>query len=192
MDEGLAALVAGIAGTVGALGGATIGGLAAVRGSRIGAEKGAEALRLQVQDQLLGEQRHWVREQRRQSCASILGAYDGFALKLATLKTLVEINRAEVDLDHFSGLNDDLGTLNAQVQQLKLWGPTNLSDHGHDLAYLAHEAVEAIHAWYVAPRNEESVSAAALARYMQVEQLLVNHYKGFVSLAGTTLRAPEA
>ncbi|GFN05590.1 hypothetical protein ACTFBT_20695 [Streptomyces microflavus] len=74
MDQGTAALIAGLAGALGALGGALTGGIAAVRGARIGAETAAVAARQQVQDQAATEHAHWLRERRQETYGIFLAA----------------------------------------------------------------------------------------------------------------------
>ncbi|MFJ6433896.1 hypothetical protein [Streptomyces sp. NPDC091416] len=115
MDQGVAALVAGIVGMVGALGGAVAGGVAAVRGARIGAEKTGEATRQAVQDQAAAEHGHWLREQRRDAYASFITA----------TQAVTDASKAVTSMQH-----DELIAFNASVQDLikissliKLMGP---------------------------------------------------------------------
>ncbi|MFG2954835.1 hypothetical protein ACGF5O_14015 [Streptomyces sp. NPDC048291] len=78
MDQGIAALIAAGFGLVGA----AVGGAAAVWGARIGAERSAQAVKQQVQDQAAVEHAHWIRQQR-------LEAYEGFEDTYAQLARLV-------------------------------------------------------------------------------------------------------
>ncbi|MEV8334302.1 hypothetical protein [Streptomyces niveus] len=90
MDEGTAALIAAIAGMVGALGGAAVGGIAAVRGARLGAEKSAEATRQQVKDQAVVEHLHWLRQERREACVELLTSSEELVSALWQIWELVE------------------------------------------------------------------------------------------------------
>ncbi|WP_158933502.1 hypothetical protein [Streptomyces sp. NRRL S-1868] len=77
MDQGVAALIAGLAGMAGALGGAVAGAIGAVRGARVGAEKTAEATRQQVRDQAKAEHGHWLRQQRQAAYSAFIVATQG-------------------------------------------------------------------------------------------------------------------
>ncbi|MCC9686877.1 hypothetical protein [Streptomyces sp. MNU103] len=90
MDEGLAAVIAGVAGTVGALGGGLIAGIAAVRGARAT----GEAVRQQVRDQAEVEHRQWLRGQRQQAYADTIHALEMF-LSVAGTAIFQEEQRAE-------------------------------------------------------------------------------------------------
>ena len=72
MDQGAAALIAGMAGMIGALGGALAGGVAAVRGARVGAETTAAAALQQIQDQAVTEHQQWLRGQRQQAYSALI------------------------------------------------------------------------------------------------------------------------
>uniref|UniRef100_A0AAU2A172 Secreted protein n=1 Tax=Streptomyces sp. NBC_00093 TaxID=2975649 RepID=A0AAU2A172_9ACTN len=72
MDEGLAAVVAGMA----ALAGAGIGGLCAVWGARIGAERAWDSARQQIRDQAAAEHGHWIRERRLEAYVGLLQEWD--------------------------------------------------------------------------------------------------------------------
>ncbi|WP_432110291.1 hypothetical protein [Streptomyces sp. AA1529] len=107
MDQGVAALIAGAAGMVGALGGSIAGGLAAIRGAKIGAMSSAEATRRQVQDQSMAEHSHWLRSKRADAYSEFLNqarrteqAVDRFAFKLhagsASFEDLTDVDE-EID-----------------------------------------------------------------------------------------------
>jgi hypothetical protein len=84
VDQGWAAVIAGIAGLVGAVVGALAGGHAAVRGARIGAEVNAAAVRAQVRDQAALAQQQWVRQERQKACLQVMDVYAVPAYSLAT------------------------------------------------------------------------------------------------------------
>ncbi|MFD8308113.1 hypothetical protein ACFV29_38145 [Streptomyces sp. NPDC059690] len=79
MNDGLAAVLAALVGLVGAVGGAAIGGMAATRGARVGAETAARATARQVQDQAAVDHMHWLRGQRLQAYQDLLAAYDAYS-----------------------------------------------------------------------------------------------------------------
>ncbi|MFF9025159.1 hypothetical protein [Streptomyces eurythermus] len=125
MDQGMAALIAGLAGTAGALGGALVGGVAAVRGARIGAEKAAEAARQQVQDQALADHNHWLRQQRLEAYTTFLAAYDAHVpIADRTSRKIQDLSPGE-DLPD-EDLAEMIATANAirrERQRVKLVGP---------------------------------------------------------------------
>ncbi|WP_158761681.1 hypothetical protein [Streptomyces sp. NRRL S-146] len=141
MDEGTAALIAGLAGTVGAVAGAVVGAVAAVRGARIGAEKAAETARQQVQDQASIDHEHWLRQQRIEAYSEFLAAYDESALVATrTSRKIREMEPGDPKPE------DDLNELTAAAlrlrqvrQRVKLVGPeliharaTGLEDAARD------------------------------------------------------------
>ncbi|MEW2469506.1 hypothetical protein AB0919_31570 [Streptomyces sp. NPDC046994] len=88
---------------VGALGGAVAGGVAAVRGARIGAERTAAATREAVRDQAAAEHGHWLREQRR----------DAFASFITATQTVTDASKAVTSMQH-----DQLIAFNESIQRL--------------------------------------------------------------------------
>ncbi|MEV8418269.1 hypothetical protein AB0P45_32450 [Streptomyces niveus] len=100
MDQGIAALIAGLAGAAGGLGGAVVGGLAAVRGARTT----ADSVRQQVQDQASAEHQHWLRGQRQQAYASYIGVVAAFI--------------AECELTFFCSEADQMGRM-VKVQEAR-------------------------------------------------------------------------
>jgi hypothetical protein len=125
MDEGTAALMAGLAGTVGAVAGAVVGAIAAVRGARIGAEKAAETARQQVQDQASIEHEHWLRQQRIEAYSDLLTAYDDSALVAArTAKKVRDMEPGDPKpVDDFDELTAKTLRLRQVRQRVKLVGP---------------------------------------------------------------------
>jgi len=76
MDAGVAAVAAGVVGVVGA----TLGGIAAIVGSKIAAEKNTSALVQQVHHQAQVERAQWVRNQRAAAYEQFLRAWDEYTL----------------------------------------------------------------------------------------------------------------
>ncbi|MEU6166249.1 hypothetical protein [Streptomyces tanashiensis] len=90
MDQELVALITAGVGLVGAIGGAAIGGLAAARGARLGAETTARATTRQVHDQGTINHEHWLRGQRLESCRALLSAYDKYAIAASNVSRALE------------------------------------------------------------------------------------------------------
>lgn len=67
MEQGWAAVVAGVAGLAGAVGGAAVGGAAAIWGAR-----------QQVRDQADRDHRRWIREERQKAYAHVLEAFTAY------------------------------------------------------------------------------------------------------------------
>lgn len=65
MDQGVAALLAGALGVIGALAGALAGAFGAIRGARVSADRAAETAERQRQADTVSEHSHWLRQQRR-------------------------------------------------------------------------------------------------------------------------------
>ncbi|GAB2915543.1 hypothetical protein [Streptomyces mayteni] len=86
MDQGIAAVLAGIAGLLGA----AIGGFAATRGARIGAETAARASAQQVRDQAQVDHEHWLRGQRLEAWRALLASYDGYAIAASNMTRVLE------------------------------------------------------------------------------------------------------
>jgi hypothetical protein len=144
MDQGMAALIAGLAGTVGALGGAFIGALAAVRGARIGAERAAETARQQVQDQASVDHEHWLRQQRVEAYTAFLAGYDECTkITHQTRKKILDLSPgAGLPQDDFEEITTAANTLRRLRQRVKLVGPAPI----HTRAVELEEAVWNYHA----------------------------------------------
>ncbi|MFD7200479.1 hypothetical protein [Streptomyces sp. NPDC059893] len=135
MNEGTAALIAGLAGTGGALGGAIIGAVAAVRGARIGAEKAAETARQQVQDQASVDHEHWLRQQRIEAYTGFLSGYD------ECTKITHQTRRKILDMSPGTGLPEEdfeavtaaANTLRRLRQRVKLVGPAPVHSRAVEL-----------------------------------------------------------
>ncbi|MFH8367529.1 hypothetical protein [Streptomyces sp. NPDC018031] len=67
MDQGWAAVIAGVTGLVGAVSGAAVGGAAAVRGARSAAQTAAQE-----------QHQQWVRQERRLAYGQVLAAYTAY------------------------------------------------------------------------------------------------------------------
>ncbi|WP_030580432.1 hypothetical protein [Streptomyces globisporus] len=118
MDQGIAALIAAAFGFLGT----GVGGAAAVWGAKVGAERSAEAVRQQVQDQAAVEHAHWLRQQR-------LEAYEQFEDLYGEISRLVA-----------SGVSEDLDPATESIRALARWsaridilGPPLVAEHAENV-----------------------------------------------------------
>ncbi|MFJ5728339.1 hypothetical protein [Streptomyces paradoxus] len=113
MDQGIAALIAAGFGLVGAV----VGGIAAVWGVKVGAERSAQATRQQVQDQAAAEHDHWLRQQR-------LEAYQNFQ---DTYGELVRLTALDGDED-LSAAAESARVLFRWSSRIDILGPPNVAE----------------------------------------------------------------
>jgi hypothetical protein len=187
MDAGVAAVIAGVAGMVGALGGAVAGGIAAVRGARIGAEKTSAALLKQTQDQAEIEHRHWAREHRRSACSQLMEHYSELTAALAL--SVGALGRGELPTDEHHQTVDALSVSMAPVsRQLDLWGPPELRSAVGELMATVMAAVYLMKEWAEAVETSAPDIAVRQARYEHLE--IGPAYNSFVVIAGEVLRSP--
>ncbi|MEU5243430.1 hypothetical protein AB0G81_04820 [Streptomyces asoensis] len=187
MDAGIAAVFAGIAGMVGALGGAVAGGVAAVRGARLGAEKTSAALLKQTQDQAEIEHRHWAREHRRQACSQLMEQYAGILEALANAER--SLWREEVLTVEQNQAIDTLIVATTPVsRQIDLWGPSELRDAVGELMTRVMGAVFLVKEWAHAVETSATDLERHFVRYRHFETGPA--YNSFVATAGEVLRSP--
>lgn len=148
MDQGVAAVIAGIAGVIGT----GVGGLATAYGARIGAQKSMEAVQVQVREQSEAEHSHWVREQRRQACVELTDALGAFAKSVAASWPLVLEGRA-VPHERFEALMSQTDSMLLIRGHTQLWGPQPLTDTAHRLTEVADELRDLIERWQTVTDN---------------------------------------
>ncbi|WP_405891397.1 hypothetical protein OG612_06370 [Streptomyces sp. NBC_01527] len=89
-----------MAGMIGALGGALAGGVAAVRGARVGAETMAAAALQQIQDQAVTEHQQWLRGQRQQAYSALIAEVQAVRRVTQSLATALYVeHRREPQLE---------------------------------------------------------------------------------------------
>lgn len=91
MDQGLAALLAGVFGLVGA----GLGGVGAIWGAKVGAQTAAKATRQQLWDQALVEHEQWLREARREAYEAFI---TGLHQAMESFHAVMEAARGGEDL----------------------------------------------------------------------------------------------
>lgn len=187
MDQGLAALIAGIAGAAGGLGGAIAGGLAAARGASIGAEKTATALLRQTQDQGEIEHQHWAREQRRLACTEVMQLYSGVVVAAATMLGSLR-NDVVPSEENRGALLVPSTAFPLACLQVRLWGPPELGRTSTVLGEHVRQASVALLAWSDAVELSAPNISARRAAYEAVD--LRDAFSAFTRVAGEALRTP--
>ncbi|WP_416983228.1 hypothetical protein [Streptomyces sp. T028] len=184
MDQGVAGVIAGIAGLVGA----GVGGLATAYGARIGAQKTIEAAHMQVERQSTAEHLHWIREQRRQVYSDVLAAHASF--RTTTINWLVELRRdlslSSEDRLRFRGQYVELGEITARAD---LWGPRAVVDHGHAMLKEVGTQFVALTKWSEAIREGQSSDIPNLSQEFEAARAaLKNARSAFMQAAVDALQ----
>ncbi|WP_427922160.1 hypothetical protein [Streptomyces sp. cg40] len=146
MDEGLVALVTAGVGLVGALGGAAMGGLAAVRGARLGAETTARATIEQVRTQERAQHDHWLRDERKRAAVLMLEAYDRFTIAASNVTRMFDLE-IEASPDVWSAYNASMNEIRRAYFPLRLLGPARVHQAARGLWQLIEEYHEGIEEW---------------------------------------------
>ncbi|MFC7905368.1 hypothetical protein [Streptomyces nigra] len=141
MDEGVAGVIAGIAGLVGA----GIGGLASVR------------------HQSRAEHSHWVREQRRQAYGGIIDAYAVFTTSVQRCRTQMLLGRLPA-AELTEQLLNELTALILVGAHPQLWGPDLMVERASALTSAAAQVYVVITEW---PAVNGSGDRAAMARHLE-------------------------
>ncbi|MFE5872258.1 hypothetical protein ACFQ6V_26910 [Streptomyces roseifaciens] len=185
MDEGLAALIAGGCGLLGALA-ATIG---AVWGARQGATKALETALAQVTEQEKAEHRHWAREQRM---STLMDAVD----QLATMDRALGAAGVKLALGNVppTSLHEGFMTSNEvfvrSVFRLGVWGPDQARALGQRIHNLTRNAYESWVMWEAAMNSGTSTDIHQEAFRTRRTELHAP-WSEFLNLAARTLREPE-
>jgi hypothetical protein len=156
VDQGIAAVLAGVAGLVGA----GVGGLATAYGARIGAQKTIEATRLQVERQAEAEHLHWIRDHRRGAYGDILAATGSFLA--AAINNLVRLQADRSLSDEERQLVRDLHSALAEATaRADLWGPGSVVNHAYALRRAAGRVFVAQVGWSEATREGQMIEATS-------------------------------
>ncbi|MDX3386627.1 hypothetical protein PV682_35055 [Streptomyces niveiscabiei] len=127
----LTAAAFGLAGTV-------IGAIVSARGAKAGADRNAQTVIQQVQDQAVVEHSHWLRQQR-------LTAYEGFletwdeCLRL----TQVPADASDTDQSSLEPLREAAGRMTGRARRIALLGPPEVAQAAEKLAEIMQEDVAA-------------------------------------------------
>ncbi|MGW5047173.1 hypothetical protein [Streptomyces griseoluteus] len=143
MDQGIAGLLAGIAGLVGA----GIGGLATAYGARVGATKTLEAAQTQARQQSVAEHRHWVRDRRSTVCTGVsdsLRTYTEVAHRY-----LAEVLEGQLPLDaDTTALQAATNQLTYSAGQADLWGPDEVASKAQQVASQGQRMTALLRRWH--------------------------------------------
>ncbi|MEU7133963.1 hypothetical protein [Streptomyces sp. NPDC046261] len=194
MDELVIALVAAVFG----LAGTVLGAVVAARAAKAGADKNAETVRRQVEDQAGAEHAHWLRQQR-------LNAYEGF---LEAWDECLRLTRASADLQddgqsNAGPLREAAGRMAERARRIALLGPPAVTQAAEDLAETMQEDVDATANFVRAaeagvsvlnerPANAEAVHAATedfVQRAGQLHELLAGAHERGETVDGHPLLA---
>lgn len=142
MDEGMAALIAGGCGLVGALA-ATAG---AVWGARRGATSTLETARAQVAGQELAEHRHWAREQRMLTLMDALDQLATIDRTLGAAGVKLQLGERPPTALHDGYMTSSEGLMRA-VFRLGVWGPDQARVVGQNIYDLANRVYQSWVSW---------------------------------------------
>lgn len=137
MNEGLAALYAGL----GALIGAVFAAIASYLAARHTADKSANALMAQVTQQTRDGHAHWVREQRRLAFANTTRAYGELANTMAVFRSRLGEETALTELE--ATAMEQFRLLWVTAHSTIMFGPPEAFDAAMDLAKAARDSVTA-------------------------------------------------
>lgn len=146
MDAEIVALVTAGAGLVGAMGGAVIGGIAATRGARIGAETAARATAKQVREQALNEHEHWLREQRLQAYRALLVAYDEYAVASTQMGRMLDWPRTDADPNPVD-IGVPANAVTSAYSLIQLLGPETVRAPAKELWERVYEGFHCLSRW---------------------------------------------
>lgn len=184
MNDGLAALLAGGFGLIGALAAAG----AAMWGARTGAVKGLEAARAQVAGQELAEHRHWAREQRRLTLMETVDRLTDMdaALSVAWVKLLMgEAPTPELH-DEFDASHRALMRC---TFRLGVWGPNEARVVSQEIHRLGSRVHDVRILWEGALRSGNPTDS--LQEDFRVHRATLNTpWADFLNQAGRVLREP--
>ncbi|MCI3273970.1 hypothetical protein [Streptomyces cylindrosporus] len=150
MDEGVAAIAAGAVGVLGA----ALGGLAAILGAKIGADRNAAALLHQIRHQRHAEQEQWVRGQRSTAYAEFLTAWHEYTLARGRFHSELPPR-----YENWRRVQDLGGRLFTTVFRIRIVGPRSV-------AVVAEEALTAVTAMEL-PEAVRAEFDEANARYRE-------------------------
>lgn len=185
MDQGLAGLIVGGLGLIGAL--AATGG--AMWGARMGATKALDAVHAQVAGQEIAEHRHWAREQRRLALTNALDQITKIdhTLRRAWVKLLLgEVPPVE--------LHEEYMTSNEALMRgafhLGVWGPDQGRAVGQNIVDLAYRVYESWTLWENAINS--GIPATSYQESFRIRRADLNAlWTEFLNLAARALREPE-
>ncbi|MGW5284644.1 hypothetical protein ACWERI_35260 [Streptomyces collinus] len=186
MDQGIAAVLAGVAGLVGA----GIGGLTTAYGARVGAQKSIEAVQVQVDRQAASEHEHWVRDQRKQVCNDIATAWTAFFYTSAPCMGNVA-SRQPVTDEQLTALDTAYQAVAVACHQLIMWGPDDLTVSAELLSRACLGINSNARIWpQILTSAQESAISGHMAAAEEASRALSSALARYVTKARATLTAP--
>ena len=185
MDEGLAALIAGGCGLIGAL--AATGG--AMWGARKGAASTLGTALAQVAGQELAEHRHWAREQRMLTLMDVLDQLTTMDLALGAAGVKLRLGERPSIALHEEYMTSSRAFMRA-VFHLGVRGPDQGRVVGQNVHGLANRVYESWVLWETAINSGSRTDPHEESFRVRREELHVP-WAEFLSLAARALREPE-
>ncbi|MFJ8363077.1 hypothetical protein [Streptomyces sp. NPDC093984] len=179
MDQGIAGVIAGIAGLVGA----GVGGLATAYGARVGAQKTIEATHMQVARQSEAEHLHWIRDHRRQACSDVLASHGSFLSMAINGSVRLGSDHALSDEEQLR-LRDQFIDLSQVAARADLWGPRDVVVQAQALRSAAGTMFAALVGWSAAIVEGRTGDISSLSEeYETASQALKTARSSFVEAA---------
>ncbi|MFD7234947.1 hypothetical protein ACFWAT_06515 [Streptomyces syringium] len=135
------------------MGGAIVGGRAAVRGARIGAETNAAAVLAQSRLQTEGARDHWVRQERQKAYLQVMDCYSLFNRESVQYRDQLKDGRT-LDEDMVESYTSTFIALTGTCSHLALLGPDSVHAAGAAVRAKAEGFVATIKIW-----NEDLAAA---------------------------------
>ncbi|NUH35288.1 hypothetical protein HUF15_00640 [Streptomyces samsunensis] len=168
MDQGWAAVIAGVVGLLGA----GIGGYFAKKGAEVGAKTAADALAHQVERQAANELTHWVRQEQRQAHGEVAHAYGALAKTLADCRIAMNDGRNADDL--LAQAAEQRSLLHIACSGTALFGPEAVWAAAQELSQAALETLKAHERLAFHSRGEGSASLAGVTEEMRASRTAVS------------------
>ncbi|MEV5375602.1 hypothetical protein AB0L26_06425 [Streptomyces nondiastaticus] len=185
MDEGLAALIAGGCGLIGAL--AAVGG--AMWGARLGATKAFETALAQVAGQESAEHRYWAREQRMLTLMDAVDQLTTMDQALGAAGVKLTLGNATLPSLHEEFMASNKAFVRA-VLRLGVWGPDQGQVVGQRTHDLARHVYESWVTWEAAVHSRASAEAHR-EEFRTRRAEFHTRWSEFLNLAARALREPE-
>ncbi|MEU9286754.1 hypothetical protein AB0D57_19060 [Streptomyces sp. NPDC048275] len=147
-------------GLLGAIGGAAVGGVAAARGARLGAETTARATAKQVHDQASVDHEHWLRGQRLEACRILLAAYDEYAIAASMLTRALE-REVEGSRDVGQAFGQAVSAFRNAYWQVRLVGSADVREHASRLRRHLEDHKDCVDQWLDAALSMQGATIAS-------------------------------
>lgn len=123
-----------------------MGGLAAVRGARMGAETTARATIEQARTQERAQHDHWLRDERKRAAVLMLEAYDRFTIAASNVTRMFDLE-IEASPDVWSAYNSSMNEIRRAYFPLRLLGPVRVHQAAREFWRLIEQYNEEIQEW---------------------------------------------